>query len=176
MQPSQLCLLVCPSDSMAIDWRWFAAVPRFAFEPLLRRRCARCNAVNGDVPALELFAENPRENFYGTFCRAVNRVSRMCIEYARRRQIDDSSTTTHALGCLTKTEKCPPRIDRKCPVVSLVCRIGDWHGTDGDVGPTPSSKLVFDAVAHKLPPMVPPGGSAVVDARDVAAGMLFRPT
>jgi dihydroflavonol-4-reductase len=41
-----------------------------------------------------------------------------------------------------------------------------------DMGPTPSGKLVFDALAHKLPPMLPPGGSAVVDARDVAAGML----
>ena len=41
-----------------------------------------------------------------------------------------------------------------------------------DVGPTPSGKLVFDALAHKLPPMLPPGGSAVVDRRDVAAGML----
>ena len=40
------------------------------------------------------------------------------------------------------------------------------------MGPTPSGKLVFDALAHKLPPMLPPGGSAVVDARDVAGGML----
>lgn len=39
-------------------------------------------------------------------------------------------------------------------------------------GPTPSGKLVFDALAHQVPPMLPPGGSAVVDARDVAAGML----
>jgi hypothetical protein len=41
-----------------------------------------------------------------------------------------------------------------------------------DTGPTPSGKLVFDGLAHKLPPMMPPGGSAVVDARDVVAGML----
>ena len=41
-----------------------------------------------------------------------------------------------------------------------------------DAGPTPSGKLVFDALANKLPPMVPPGGSSVVDARDVAAGMV----
>ncbi len=47
-----------------------------------------------------------------------------------------------------------------------------WMWGPHDVGPTPSGKLVFDALAHKLPPMLPPGGSAVVDARDVAAGML----
>ena len=47
-----------------------------------------------------------------------------------------------------------------------------WMWGPHDVGPTPSGKLVFDAIAHKLPPMLPPGGSAVVDARDVAAGML----
>jgi dihydroflavonol-4-reductase len=47
-----------------------------------------------------------------------------------------------------------------------------WMWGPHDVGPTPSGKLVFDALAHKLPPMLPPGGSAVVDRRDVAAGML----
>jgi dihydroflavonol-4-reductase len=47
-----------------------------------------------------------------------------------------------------------------------------WMWGPRDVGPTPSGKLVFDAIAHKLPPMVPAGGLAVVDARDVAAGML----
>jgi len=47
-----------------------------------------------------------------------------------------------------------------------------WLWGPHDVGPTPSGKLVFDALAHKLPPMLPPGGSAVADARDVAAGML----
>jgi dihydroflavonol-4-reductase len=47
-----------------------------------------------------------------------------------------------------------------------------WMWGPHDVGPTPSGKLVFDAIANKLPPMVPPGGSSVVDARDVAAGML----
>jgi dihydroflavonol-4-reductase len=47
-----------------------------------------------------------------------------------------------------------------------------WMWGPHDVGPTPSGKLVFDALAHKLSPMLPPGGSAVVDARDVAAGML----
>src|SRR6266404_4706810 len=103
---------------------------RFALEPLLRRRCARGHAINCDVSAIELFAEDPREHLYGAFCRAVNRVSGMCMEYARRRQIDDSSTTTHTLGCLTKTQKRPLRIDRKRPVVRLVRGIGDWRRTD----------------------------------------------
>jgi len=30
----------------------------------------------------------------------------------------------------------------------------------------------FEALANKLPPMLPPGGSALVDAQDVATGML----
>jgi dihydroflavonol-4-reductase len=47
-----------------------------------------------------------------------------------------------------------------------------WMWGPHDTGPTPSGKLVFDAIAHKLPPMVPPGGFSVVDARDVASGML----
>jgi dihydroflavonol-4-reductase len=47
-----------------------------------------------------------------------------------------------------------------------------WMWGPYDVGPTPSGKLVYDAVANKLPPMIPPGGSAVVDARDVAIAML----
>ncbi len=47
-----------------------------------------------------------------------------------------------------------------------------WMWGSHDVGPTPSGKLVYDALANKLPPMIPPGGSAVVDARDVAIAML----
>jgi len=47
-----------------------------------------------------------------------------------------------------------------------------WMWGPHDTGPTPSGKLVFDAIARKLPPILPPGGSTVVDARDVAAGML----
>ena len=31
---------------------------------------------------------------------------------------------------------------------------------------------MFDSFRHKLPPTVPPGGMSVVDARDVATGML----
>jgi hypothetical protein len=30
----------------------------------------------------------------------------------------------------------------------------------------------FEALANKLHPMLPPGGSALVDAQDVATGML----
>src|SRR5258705_13868570 len=36
-----------------------------------------------------------------------------------------------------------------------------WMWGPHDVGPTPSGKLVYDALANKLPPMVPPGGSAL---------------
>jgi hypothetical protein len=56
----------------------------------------------------------------------------------------------------------------------ILCRGGTSFVDVGphDIGPTPSGKLVFDAIAHELPPMLPPGGSAVVDARDVAVGML----
>ena len=39
-------------------------------------------------------------------------------------------------------------------------------------GRPPGGKLVFDALGHKLPPMLPRGGPAVVDTRDGAAGML----
>lgn len=54
----------------------------------------------------------------------------------------------------------------------IASALPSWMWGPYDVGPTPSGKLVLDAIAHKLPPMVPPGGSAVVDARDVATGML----
>ncbi len=47
-----------------------------------------------------------------------------------------------------------------------------WMWGPHDAGPTASGQLVFDALAEKLPPAVPPGGASVVDARDVAAGML----
>ena len=54
----------------------------------------------------------------------------------------------------------------------VAAALPSWMWGPHDIGPTPSGKLVFDAIAHKLPPMLPPGGSAVVDARDVAVGML----
>jgi len=54
----------------------------------------------------------------------------------------------------------------------MASALPSWMWGPHDGGPTPSGKLVFDALAHQLPPMLPPGGSAVVDARDVAAGML----
>jgi dihydroflavonol-4-reductase len=47
-----------------------------------------------------------------------------------------------------------------------------WLWGPHDTGPTASGQLVLDALASKLPPAIPPGGSSVVDARDVAAGML----
>ena len=47
-----------------------------------------------------------------------------------------------------------------------------WMWGPHDAGPTASGQLAFDAVRHKLPPVIPPGGSSVADARDVAQGML----
>jgi dihydroflavonol-4-reductase len=47
-----------------------------------------------------------------------------------------------------------------------------WMWGPRDTGPTASGQLVLDALRGKLPPAIPPGGSSVVDARDVAAGML----
>ncbi len=47
-----------------------------------------------------------------------------------------------------------------------------WMWGPHDAGPTTSGQLAFDALAHKLPPVIPPGGSSTADARDVAAGML----
>ena len=47
-----------------------------------------------------------------------------------------------------------------------------WMWGPHDAGPTASGQLAFDAIRHKLPPAIPPGGSSVADARDVAHGML----
>lgn len=47
-----------------------------------------------------------------------------------------------------------------------------WMWGPHDAGPTASGRLVLDALEDRLPPAIPPGGSSVVDARDVAAGML----
>ena len=47
-----------------------------------------------------------------------------------------------------------------------------WMWGPHDAGPTASGQLALDALAHKLPPVIPPGGSSTADARDVAAGML----
>jgi dihydroflavonol-4-reductase len=46
-----------------------------------------------------------------------------------------------------------------------------WMFGPGDAGPTSAGKLILDAVAGKLPG-VPPGGTSVVDARDVASAMV----
>lgn len=47
-----------------------------------------------------------------------------------------------------------------------------WMWGPHDAGPTASGQLAFDAIRHKPPPAIPPGGSSVADARDVALGML----
>jgi dihydroflavonol-4-reductase len=54
----------------------------------------------------------------------------------------------------------------------LASVLPSWMWGPHDAAPTPSGQIVLDAFAGKLPPAVPPGGSSVVDARDVAAGML----
>lgn len=46
-----------------------------------------------------------------------------------------------------------------------------WMFGPGDAGPTGAGKLVLDALAGKLPG-VPPGGTSIVDARDVADAMV----
>jgi dihydroflavonol-4-reductase len=47
-----------------------------------------------------------------------------------------------------------------------------WMWGPYDAGPTARGQITLDAVRHALPPAIPPGGCSVVDARDVAAGML----
>jgi dihydroflavonol-4-reductase len=47
-----------------------------------------------------------------------------------------------------------------------------WIWGPHDAAPTPSGQLARDALLDRLPPGIPPGGASVVDARDVAAGML----
>jgi dihydroflavonol-4-reductase len=47
-----------------------------------------------------------------------------------------------------------------------------WMWGPHDTAPTASGQLVLDALDGKLPPAIPPGGSSVVDVRDVAAAML----
>ena len=46
-----------------------------------------------------------------------------------------------------------------------------WMFGPGDAGPTRAGQLILDALAGKLPG-VPPGGTSVVDARDVASAMV----
>jgi len=46
-----------------------------------------------------------------------------------------------------------------------------WMFGPGDAGPTRAGELILDALAGKLPG-VPPGGTTVVDARDVASAMV----
>jgi len=47
-----------------------------------------------------------------------------------------------------------------------------WLWGPHDAAPTASGQLAFDAIRRRLPPAIPPGGSSVADARDVALGML----
>lgn len=54
----------------------------------------------------------------------------------------------------------------------IASALPSWMWGPHDTGPTASGQLVLDALNQKLPPAIPPGGSSVVDARDVAAGML----
>lgn len=46
-----------------------------------------------------------------------------------------------------------------------------WMFGPGDAGPTGAGQLILDALAGKLPG-VPPGGTSIVDARDVASAMV----
>jgi dihydroflavonol-4-reductase len=46
-----------------------------------------------------------------------------------------------------------------------------WMFGPGDAGPTRAGEMVLDALAGKLPG-VPPGGTTIVDARDVASAMV----
>lgn len=46
-----------------------------------------------------------------------------------------------------------------------------WMFGPGDAGPTSAGKLIMDCIAGKLPG-VPPGGTCIVDARDVASAMV----
>jgi dihydroflavonol-4-reductase len=46
-----------------------------------------------------------------------------------------------------------------------------WMFGPGDAGPTGAGKLILDCIAGKLPG-VPPGGTTIVDARDVANAMV----
>jgi dihydroflavonol-4-reductase len=46
-----------------------------------------------------------------------------------------------------------------------------WMFGPGDAGPTGAGKVILDCIAGKLPG-VPPGGTSVVDARDVASAMV----
>jgi len=55
--------------------------------------------------------------------------------------------------------------------LAIVEVLPGWMWGPGDAAPTGSGQLVQDFLARKLP-AIPPGGVNVVDARDVAAGMV----
>jgi dihydroflavonol-4-reductase len=65
------------------------------------------------------------------------------------------------------------RLRAFCPKVGLelVEVLPGWMFGPWDAAPTGAGRLVLDFLAGKLP-AIPPGGTCVVDARDVAAGMV----
>lgn len=65
------------------------------------------------------------------------------------------------------------RIDAFAPksAMTIATVLPGWMFGPGDAGPTGAGKLVLDAIAGKLPG-VPPGGTSMVDARDVASAMV----
>lgn len=56
--------------------------------------------------------------------------------------------------------------------IFIASALPGWMWGPHDSGPTSSGQIVIDALGHRLPPVLPPGGMSVADARDVAAGML----
>jgi len=54
----------------------------------------------------------------------------------------------------------------------IASALPSWMWGPHNAGPTASGQLASDALTNTLPPGIPPGGSSVADARDVAAGML----
>jgi dihydroflavonol-4-reductase len=55
--------------------------------------------------------------------------------------------------------------------LDVVQILPSWMFGPGDAAPTGSGQLVLDFLAGKLPG-IPPGGTTIVDARDVAVGMI----
>ncbi len=55
--------------------------------------------------------------------------------------------------------------------IDVVTILPGWMFGPGDAAPTSAGKLVQDALAGRLPPVALPGGTSIVDARDVAVVM-----
>lgn len=60
--------------------------------------------------------------------------------------------------------------------LDLVTVLPGWMFAPGDAAPTAAGGLVQDAIDGRLPPLALPGGTAVADARDVAAAMVRMAT